>query len=126
VKSRADEQVFMLRLTNAKNAYYAGLWSQEQASQHAVGAEPDMPEPRFIESTEQPPGAAGSLDAAVADGAAVNPDKPRSTNVRKQRGAGSRANDSGELTDKEKEATVTSFDEMFPDYAGLLEAEVVK
>jgi len=45
--------------------------------------------------------------------------------VRKQRGAGSRANDAGELTDKEKEATGKSFDEMFPDYAGLLEAEVV-
>jgi len=124
-EEQRDAQTFMLRLANAKSAYYQGFWSQDQAAAYATDSPSDQSEPRLIESTEQPFAAVGALDGAVSDGAAVNPDKPRSTNVRKQRGAGSRASDSGELTKEEQEGTVKSFDELFPDYAGLLEAEVV-
>lgn len=45
-EEQRDEQVFQLRLTNATAAFRAGFWSQDQASQHAVRQDADVPEPR--------------------------------------------------------------------------------
>jgi hypothetical protein len=124
-EDQRDQQTLMLKLANAKSAYYAGWWSQDQASSFAVDGPPDQQEPRLIESTEQPFSSA-QLGATVADGAAVNPDKPRAAVVKRVRGVTARANDAGELTAKEKADSVTAFDDMFPEMAGLLNAEVVK
>ena len=122
-----DEQVRQLKIANAREAYAAGYFSQDDAALYAVDREAaDVPEPR---------------DAAVAapsPGAQENPDQsatrvmPHVRDVRAPlvpAGADTPLDpvpEPGELTDDDRDDLRALWDRVMPvRYNGLLDAEVV-
>jgi hypothetical protein len=50
-----DERVKALKIANGREAYRAGFYSQDEASEYAVGKPADVPEPREDASGSEPP-----------------------------------------------------------------------
>lgn len=131
-----DAQTDAMQVTNARAKYEAGYYSQDEASNEAVGHDADAPEPRGGVGAPPPPIAQGNGDGQEKNS---GPTGGRS----KPQGYGGRAleervkltpdganepllpiPDEVEISDSEVDRAIADWDTLMPAYAGMLNAVV--